>query len=221
MTGCAREFPTPTRSRLWRTSPRTTMPSKTMPPPCASSPRCGAIIAMATPRGQVTEFERRLLLTSDSRNGAAIVLLLELRCRWRLTDKLPLSSRAPKRSIVPELRREAFDAAVKLLMVTGCIQLVRGATRSLQIRRCAIRTPSCSSRRRAAGGDGGNRPSEARKPQTATKKNSVSDAQEKETPPTGSPAAPDVNQYAEVAAMPKEKADAPGRGGDRRRDAAN
>lgn len=87
---------------------------------------CDYLAGKIDPRGQVTEFERRLLLRTDPRRGAAaIVLLLELRCHWRLTDKFPLSARAKHRGVVPEILRKPFDGAVDLLMQTGCIQLVR------------------------------------------------------------------------------------------------
>ena len=187
------------------------VPTRTMAPPCASSPRCGAITCAGkiSPRGQVTEFERRLLLTSDSRRGAAaIVLLLELRCRWRLTDKFPLSSRAPKRSIVPELRRDAFDAAVKLLMVTGCIQLVR-ESRYSGVYKCDAALYALNPVRQ-----GGELPgmkeeiaqASPRKPQAPTKKKSASDAHQFETPPTALPEAPvAIPTTEEVAATMSEE----------------
>ena len=170
---------------------------------------CDYLAGKISPRGQVTEFERRLLLTSDSRRGAAaIVLLLELRCHWRLTDKFPLSSRAPKRSIVPELRRDAFDGAVKLLMVTGCIQLVR-ESRYSGVYKCDAALYALNPVRQ-----GGELPgmkeeiaqASPRKPQAPTKKKSASDAHQFETPPTALPEAPvAIPTTEEVAATMSEE----------------
>ena len=170
---------------------------------------CDHLAGKVSPRGQVTEFERRLLLTSDSRRGAAaIVLLLELRCRWRLTDKFPLSSRAPKRSIVPELRRDAFEGAVEVLQKAGCIQLVResryagdfkfdAALYGLHPVRQDGELPEVKEEIAQVS---------PKKPQATTKKKSVSDAHQSETPPMALPEASDaIPTTEEVAATMSEE----------------
>lgn len=77
-------------------------------------------------RGYASEFECRLLMSNDSRRGAnAIVVLMDLRRRWKKGARFALTSRAVGRPIAPELKREAFEGAVKLLVETGCITKVR------------------------------------------------------------------------------------------------
>ena len=78
--------------------------------------------------GYVTEFERRTIMRADKLRGAnATVLLIELRGRWRKRDTFALAARSPTRPIMPELRRDAFNGAVDLLVKIGCLVQVRSA----------------------------------------------------------------------------------------------
>lgn len=83
--------------------------------------------------GSASDFERRLIMQADSRCGAnAVVLLMDLRGRWRKDATFALSSRAKNRPITPELGRDAFDRAVQVLLKTGCLIKVRNSLYSPQ-----------------------------------------------------------------------------------------
>jgi len=153
---------------------------------------CDYLAGKLNPRGHVTKFKRRLMLRTDPRRGApAIVLLMELRCHWRLADQFVLSSRAKNRGVVRELRREAFEGAVDVLLQAGCIKKLRAARYAQDGNHTSALYGLTPVR------DNGDLPEmkertaqePRRKPQAAKEQSSASDTHQKETPSTSPPEA--------------------------------